>query len=369
MLDVSNAGIQAGYRQPSKSALQKAGSSTISATAYPAPLVLPDDLLTDSEENDPQSFQDFMDEKDRNPVTPHRKTIYLVPPPKIDKSVAHMNTWARPESSPKLEQIREYVAAFYHGMPVRIYKGPMKYIKSKSGIDLLFGDQLLDIRTRACPDRSFKQQLNLNDLIDVLINMLPKDAYAIMMITDHDIYEDDDDDYVCGRAYGGSRAGLVSIARYNPAINDGVDHTHAWPASHCQSYINQCLTESGIQIKKRKIEQTGAIREAIDTYRRKTSEPDKLWLARVCKTVTHELGHCLGMDHCCYYACLMQGTCNAMEDARQPPYFCPIDERKLLSATGSEAEHRNRAMIDMLQKPEWSSEPMFAAYEKWLSSK
>jgi len=35
---------------------------------------------------------------------------------------------------------------------------------------------------------------------------------------------------------------------------------------------------------------------------------------RAAKTVTHELGHCLLIDHCVVYECLMNGTANLAED-------------------------------------------------------
>ena len=58
----------------------------------------------------------------------------------------------------------------------------------------------------------------------------------------------------------------------------------------------------------------------------------RLWLTRVCKTASHELGHCFGFDHCTYLACIMQSTSCLAEDARQPPYLCAICEVKLACA-------------------------------------
>jgi hypothetical protein len=61
-----------------------------------------------------------------------------------------------------------------------------------------------------------------------------------------------------------------------------------------------------------------------------------LWLGGVCRTASHELGHCFGIDHCVYCACAMQGSASLAEDARQPIYFCPLDLAKLLHATGAD---------------------------------
>jgi archaemetzincin len=37
-------------------------------------------------------------------------------------------------------------------------------------------------------------QLNLNDLLDAAIEILPADAYALIMLVEHDMFEDEDDE-------------------------------------------------------------------------------------------------------------------------------------------------------------------------------
>lgn len=100
----------------------------------------------------------------------------------------------------------------------------------------------LRIRTRAAPDGLFPRQLNLDDLLDTAISMLPEDAYALLFLVNHDLFEDDGDTFVCGRAYGGSRVAIVSGARYSPDLDGirSVERQHAWPASHCENYLSAC---------------------------------------------------------------------------------------------------------------------------------
>jgi archaemetzincin len=97
------------------------------ASAFPAPLLLPgDDLAGDPE--DPQSFQDWLDGEHRNPMTPKRKTIYVVPSPQTNTEVDFMRTWTTPICSdaepqtkpPSAKDVHDYLSAFYHGLPVKI---------------------------------------------------------------------------------------------------------------------------------------------------------------------------------------------------------------------------------------------------------
>lgn len=101
------------------------------------------------------------------------------------------------------------------------------------------------LRTRAGRDQSFARQLNLDDSIDVAISCLPEHACALMLLIDQDIYENEEDDFLCGRAYGGDRVCVISFARYHPALDmiQGVDRNHAWPASYCESFVRDCCEE------------------------------------------------------------------------------------------------------------------------------
>lgn len=89
-----------------------------------------------------------------------------------------------------------------------------------------------------------------------------------------------------------------------------------------------------------------------------------LWLGRACRTASHELGHCLGVDHCVYFSCAMQGTASLKEDARQPPFLCPVDLAKLLHATGSSQDNTYRAILAFCEKHPHNH--LFAAFAAWI---
>ena len=401
----------------------------IDPTSFPGPLVLPGDELALDPTYPPQRLRSFInDDKDRNRVTSKRKTIYVVPPPEVAEDVRSMSSWSHPGkrdndsnlSSPRAQDLVDYLSAFYHGLPVKLLPSSTltftswetctsttKKKRSKStnssSIALRTVTELIRIRTRQTPSSIFTHQLNLDDLLDVALSILPPDAYALLTLVEHDIFENDDDAFTCGRAYGGSRVAVISTARYDPNLDGGhhVDREHSWPASHCGRYLQACCRETSPPAsrprKKRKgskaassepesplfsttpgsgLGRPSPVQAAVTLYasmlkdscsspRALAARLSGLWLARVCRTAGHELGHCFGIDHCVFYACVMQGTASLAEDARQPMYLCPVDEAKLTNATGVDVQDRYCALRAYCDR--FAHVPLFAAFGAWLT--
>ncbi|RDW86931.1 uncharacterized protein DSM5745_03573 [Aspergillus mulundensis] len=385
---------------------------------FPAPLVLPGDDLALDPEYPPQSFQEWYDEEERNAVTAKRKTVYIIGPPGIDKSVKEIESWTIPNVSspraeenpakPAMEAITPYLSAFFHGLPVKELKpaaSKWKFVpwtesgsksrKSKKAKESYIAlstptDEEIRIRARPCPasDGLYTHQLNLDDLLDVAIAILPSDAYALCMLTHYDLYEDDDDLFVCGRAYGGSRVAVVSTARYNPLLDEalGVEGAHAWPGAHCAEYVEGVCRENddGPKTKRARTrtpkpkvpeKRNGPLEAAIAAFNHREEGQDNgrntlssLWLYRTLRTVSHELCHCFGLDHCVYYACIMQGSASLPEDARQPPYLCPVDLAKVLAATGSSAAERDRALLVYCEQKGVKGDRHFGGFAAWLGA-
>ncbi|KAG8986420.1 Archaemetzincin-1 [Tulasnella sp. JGI-2019a] len=389
----------AGYTQPAPQ--KRVAATTASGRAhkdaqapspwtFPAPLILPEDELSFDPSYPPQSFRSWKQEKERNPVTPERKTIYIAAPPDVDATEAYIREWAR---SPKLDRtngdiaqpcakdIVEYLAAFYYPLPVRLLPAlfrlttwdDLRSLKSKSKstppavikhVALAHGDPCTRIRVRMTKQGVYTHQLNLNDLLDAAIESLPDDAYAILLLVDHDIYESDDDDFACGRAYGGSRVAVVSSARYHPGLDteQGLEREHAWPASHCSAYVRQMCEGAGDDNPRPKKKKKKASKIWDDHEPGPADSPlqaaisalavpptsksligattNLLYLSRLALTSSHELGHCFGLDHCVYYACLMDGAASLAEDIRGAPYLCAICTVKV-GAAGEEASEMN----------------------------
>ncbi|KAH7106078.1 hypothetical protein BKA62DRAFT_688798 [Auriculariales sp. MPI-PUGE-AT-0066] len=353
---------------------------------FPFPLLLPDDDLALDPTHPAQPVHEWLKDEDRNKVTPMRRTIYVAAPPTTHShltnfSAAPIAAASTQVDAPSAALLTEYLAAFYHGMPVRALPVQMEFrtwdekpinVKARSRtkrssaagsswIGLAAGTTLTRIRTRPAPDGMFKRQLNSDDMLDAVLAALPDDAYAVVMLVHHDLWEGEEDEeshFICGRAYGASRIAIVSSARYNPALDEAqnLNDAHGWPASHCAAFVHSSCEGTASKRKKRKepspepptgtksdaLLETSPMRAAINAYVTAMNDepsPASTWLARVARTAAHELGHCFGLDHCVYFACSMQGTAGIAEDARQPPYLCPICVRKLSWATGFEGHN------------------------------
>ncbi|KAI0477632.1 hypothetical protein GGR56DRAFT_417055 [Xylariaceae sp. FL0804] len=395
------------------------------ATSFPGPLVLPNDDLNWDPDCPPQSFSDWLYEEHRNKPTQRRRTLYVASVPAITPEMAFMKAWKRPDAasatpalgaleSPSVEDVVGYLGALYHGLSVRRYPERLRFVPwtTSSGgkapkpgattkhVGLGHGNECTRIRVRPAPDGVFKGQLSLEDLLDAAIAMLPDDAYALVLLMDHDLYEDEEDDFCCGRAYGGSRVCTVSAARYHPGLDarEGIDYQHLWPASHCKDFVDALCAVEGVKKPtrpkrappgnsdsplRRAVEAaSGAVSSVPATTTPEEAQRRGLWFSRLARTAAHELGHCLGLDHCVYYACAMQGTAGTAEDNRQPPYLCPVCLAKISHAVarelrggggkegdGEAAYVRERYEAIAAFCESWRHVGLFAGYGAWVRAR
>ncbi|KZV81721.1 hypothetical protein EXIGLDRAFT_628056 [Exidia glandulosa HHB12029] len=385
-------------------ALDSPGSIELGGT-FPYPLVLPEDDIALDPSYPAQSFRSWLKEPDRNEIVPTRSIVYVARPPSVSQSAHFMRSWSGSDAHrPSIQHITSYIKAFYHGLPVRTLPEQLSFTTWDDGpktstaqaskastpryVGINTSSESIRLRTRACPDKLYPRQLNSDDLLDAAQSVLPEDAYALILLVEHDLWEGPGDTFICGRAYGASRIAVVSMARYDPVLDvrQGVERVHAWPASHCAAYIqHQCANSSDagtVAKKKRKTSKAPAgepalaaqgspLYSAVAAFKEHSADETDvgLWLSRVCRTAVHELGHCFGLDHCVYLACAMQGTASIREDARQPPYLCPVDLAKVLRATGQTdgGRARTEALLEFCRSQQQGSS-LFAAFAAWMEA-
>ncbi|KAK3899801.1 hypothetical protein C8A05DRAFT_17823 [Staphylotrichum tortipilum] len=384
---------------------------------FPGPLVLPGDGLSVDPKEPPQSLRSWNNDRMRNHITSERNTIYVAPTPSMaDGMRPVLASWAVPSvlpaplkgrcNPPDPENVRAYLEAFYHPLPVKLLPANISFVrwtdaggsgKQPRYIGLQAGDGVTRITTRPCPDETYPRQLSLNDILDTALEILPNDAYALVMLTDHDLYEDEDDDFCCGRAYGNDRIAVVSSARYHPLLDEpaGIELEHMWPFSHCEAYVTRMCKEAEParpskrhrKAPKPSAEPTASTETTESPMARviqaglavppPTDSHTGLWLSRMARTVSHEVGHCFCLDHCSYYACVMQGTAGIVEDVRQPPYLCLVCLAKLGYALAGFVDGRVGQVQLMLEQyvalakfcDKWKRVAMFAAYGNWLEQR
>ncbi len=127
--------------------------------------------------------------------------------------------------------------------------------------------------------------------------------------------------FIAGLAHGNCHVAAFSFFRYDPRLECSEEFWYDW------------------KIKKMK-----------------SISMSKIILLRSCRLLTHEIGHLLGIDHCIYYGCLMNGSGHLEEDFSQPLFLCPIDLRKLSQLVGFDIIQRYEQMLEFCTENQFEDE-------------
>ncbi|CAF1306162.1 unnamed protein product [Rotaria sp. Silwood1] len=183
-------------------------------------------------------------------------------------------------------------------------------------------DSIKDITLRTrYNSTSEHSQICVHNILNLLKTSLPNDARCLVAITLHDLYSDESDLFIAGLCYGNRSVAIFSFFRYDPRLEFSEEFWYDW------------------KIKKIK-----------------TKLMSTIILLRSCRLLTHEIGHLLGIDHCIYYACLMNGSGHLEEDFSQPLFLCPIDLRKLLQLTNFDFIERYEQLLDFCIENQFKDE-------------
>ena len=182
--------------------------------------------------------------------------------------------------------LQRYLAAFFHGTPVKLLDPLVVRVSGRRGA--LLGKE---VRWRDfCPGSGQPLphgQLKAGMLLAALETAgLPEDGFCVLGVTMTDLFIGDDDVFTAGLASCRKRAGCFSFYRYREGAG----------------------SDAGVL------------------------------LHRACKTASHELLHLFGIGHCLHRRCLMNGTGHLREDFAAPPELCPVDLAKLKAVLGRHCE-------------------------------
>jgi len=128
-----------------------------------------------------------------------------------------------------------------------------------------------------------------------------------MAITMHDLYPKPSWNFVFGQA-SSKGVGVFSFVRYHPGFDLG------------------------------------------DTTLKLDEGDKKLLMIRSCSVMVHEITHLFGIDHCCYFRCLMNGANNLKESDSQPLHLCPMDLHKLEHVIGFDPIIRYKKLLQFFEK-------------------
>ena len=203
-----------------------------------------------------------------------------------------------------LDNLLLYCQSFFYPMKVKLINiVSLQSLKVKSTINKY----------------SKKIQYNASQINSKTVKYVPNDAHCMVSILLDDLYPESSWNFVFGLATIKDRVGVFSFARFSSSFE-----------------------------KKNEVVNF-----------------DNFLLYCSCSTLTHEICHTFGLEHCIYYTCLMNG-CNNMEEAKkQPLYECPVCLRKLHYSIGFDPLERYKQMLNVTK--------MFGGYfnsaNKWYENR
>lgn len=226
-----------------------------------------------------QSFDDYIKSNVVGP-TKENNIIYIEP---IGKFTSLQNK--------QIKLAREYLEIFFQ-------------LKTRT-LDTI-SNAIIPSNARRIGNESNEQLLASYVLNSLLIKQKPKDAIALMGLSELDLFPKPEWNYVFGLASYKDKVGVSSIYRLQ----------------------NGNLTNSNFN----------------------------LCLSRVLKICSHEIGHMFGLKHCIFANCVMNGTNSLHETDKNPSRLCSNCQRKLNYSIKYNNEKRLKELIRYFERNNMTQE-------------
>ncbi|MEN7546963.1 archaemetzincin [Rapidithrix thailandica] len=215
---------------------------------------------------------------------------------------------------PTPEQNKIYLKPIgtFDSSEVRIFNSLREYTQVFFGLETILLDPVSDSIIPEEARRIHKgiEQIHTKYILKQTVREgLPEDAIAYVSITSKDLYPKKSWNFVFGQASLKHKVGVVSIYR-----------------------LKSGNLKSGNQ---------------------------GLYLNRLMKTTTHELGHTFSIKHCTTYKCIMNGSISLEEADHKPSWLCPECLAKLAWCTGTDISDRYEALISFLTKQGYAEKVKF----------
>jgi len=253
----------------------------------------------------------------------------------------------------QLESIRAYCEAFFSGMQVRVNSRDRISLSSVAE-----GAREGDVgQLQLCVDSVFAALARRKMDRDVLVSVA---------VTVADLYPVHDGQawnfcFGCAQPMGG--VGVFSFSRY---FADG-EFPLMWGSGNLKKLDSpKALELPSVSTPPRHSPESDEGKENGEGQggEEKEGGGGSIVLRRACAVLAHEICHLLGIRHCIYFACCMQGSNHLQEDDARPLALCPIDLRKLQTSLKFDAAARHRALAALLQTSAFQWEELAKYHEQ-----
>jgi archaemetzincin len=252
----------------------------------------PGDWLAEHQETG-QGFDEFVRSKPNRPEK-NRKKIYLQPLGQFPNGQV-----------PLVESLGEYAGAYF-AMEVEVLP------------PLALNDSNITTRIN---QYTKNRQILTGDVLAILQQDLPTDAFCVLSITMEDLYPEPSWNFVFGQASLRGRVGVYSFARYDPVfygLKRGKDY-------------------------------------------------EKILLRRSCRVLAHETAHMFGLQHYIYFKCVLNGSNHLKESDSRPLHLCPVCLRKLQYSIRFDVVTRYRNLLHFYKKVGLNDEAQWVANRlEWI---